>query len=567
MRRKQVHDSRNAPLAPPVACRLNEGQGKEFMPGRSMQLPTIERLGSELAGLDASQPDYASRAVDGLLAAAEAAGASDIHLQPTAAGLELKFRVDGVLLPVAVFPAALAANIIARLKVQADLLTYHTDRPQEGRIRAAEADVEMRVSTFPTLQGERAVVRLFGGSRRYQRLEDLGLPDDVLEPLRTLLGETSGAILVSGPAGSGKTTTLYACLRELARQTAGQRSLVSIEDPIEVAVEGVAQSQVRPAAGLDLAVGLRFLMRQDPEVIMVGEIRDRATAEAALQASLTGHLVLSTFHAGSAAETVGRLLDMAVEPYVLRSGLLAVVNQRLLRRLCECAEATDDAAARLGLPVSHVKVPARLPGLPRHRLPRAVSAGRNAGALAERVGPGDPLPLRYRHHGAAGDPGAHGQPLAAGLPGGRPGADQSGGGPPAFGFLDASALRRRKRKQTMTTAITLDELVALGDEIGALVRAGVPLEQGLADLGGDLPGRLGQVATTLAEETSRGQPLAEVLARQTEQLPAAYRAVVQAGMCAAGCRRPWRASPPPRDGSAKASGPSCWRPPTRCWSS
>ncbi len=331
------------------------------MPGRSMRLPTIERLGSELAGLDSSLPNYASRAVDGLLAAAESAGASDVHLQPAAAGLELKFRVDGVLLPVAVFPAELAANIIARLKVQADLLTYHTDRPQEGRIRTAEADVEMRVSTFPTLRGERAVVRLFGGSRRYQRLEDLGLPDDVLEPLRTLLGETSGAILVSGPAGSGKTTTLYACLRELARQTAGQRSLVSLEDPIEVAVEGVAQSQVRPAAGLDLAVGLRFLMRQDPEVIMVGEIRDRATAEAALQASLTGHLVLSTFHAGSAAETVGRLLDMAVEPYVLRSGLLAVVNQRLLRRLCECAQATDDAEARLGLPVSHVKVPRGCP--------------------------------------------------------------------------------------------------------------------------------------------------------------------------------------------------------------
>jgi len=243
----------------------------------------------------------------------------------------------------------------------------------------------MRVCTYPTLHGERAVVRLFGGTARYQTLDDLGLPADLLEPLRSLTRETSGAILVSGPAGSGKTTTVYACLREIAsgkgdcphlceapegpfRQMGtvpfsetGRRSLVSIEDPIEVAVEGVAQSQVHPPAGLDLAAGLRFLMRQDPEVIMVGEIRDRPTAEAALQASLTGHLLLSTFHAGSAAETVGRLLDMGIEPYVLRSGLLAILNQRLLRRLCSCAEPSGEADARLGLPVERVMVPRGCP--------------------------------------------------------------------------------------------------------------------------------------------------------------------------------------------------------------
>jgi type II secretory ATPase GspE/PulE/Tfp pilus assembly ATPase PilB-like protein len=163
--------------------------------------------------------------------------------------------------------------------------------------------------------------------------------------------------VVSGPAGSGKTTTAYACLREIAENSRASRSLVSIEDPIEVVVPGVAQSQVNAQAGLDLASGLRFLMRQDPEVILVGEIRDRTTAEAALQASLTGHLLLSTFHAGSAAETVGRLLEMGIEPYVLRSGLLAVINQRLLRRLCVCAEFTDDPAAKLGLAVEKVRLP------------------------------------------------------------------------------------------------------------------------------------------------------------------------------------------------------------------
>jgi general secretion pathway protein E len=314
-------------------------------------------FGKVIAGLDPVDPEYATRSIDAAMAAARAAGASDIHFQPTGDGLELKFRIDGVLVPVVCFPAQLAANIIARLKVLSGLLTYHTDRPQEGRIRLPQDDVEMRVCTFPTLHGERTVVRLFGGTRRYQHLDDLGLPDDVLPTLRRLLAETSGAILVSGPAGSGKTTTVYASLREIARHTGGTRSLVSIEDPIEVAVGGVAQSQVHPPAGLDLATGLRFLMRQDPEVIMVGEIRDRPTAEAALQASLTGHLLLSTFHAGSAAETIGRLLDMGLEPYVLRSGLLAILNQRLLRRLCSCAVPGNDADDRLGLPVQSAMVP------------------------------------------------------------------------------------------------------------------------------------------------------------------------------------------------------------------
>jgi type II secretory ATPase GspE/PulE/Tfp pilus assembly ATPase PilB-like protein len=316
-----------------------------------------DMLRAELQGMDAKHPDYALRGVDAVLKEARSVGATDIHLQPSGADLEVKFRVDGVLLPVTLFPAQVTGNVIARLKVLAGLLTYHTDRPQEGRIRLPQDDVEMRVCTFPTLHGERAVVRLFGGSQRYQLLGDLGLPGDVLEPLRGLTTETSGAILVSGPAGSGKTTTVYACLREITRQSKGARSLMSIEDPIEVAVDGVAQSQVHPPTGLDLSSGLRFLMRQDPEVIMVGEIRDRPTAEAALQASLSGHLVLSTFHAGSAAETVSRLLDMSIEPYVLRSGVLAILNQRLLRRLCACARPSDAPEARLGLNVAQARLP------------------------------------------------------------------------------------------------------------------------------------------------------------------------------------------------------------------
>jgi len=322
-----------------------------------MHQPTPDHPLKELAALDRNDPQYAVEAVDRMLAAACGQGASDLHLQPAAEGLELKFRIDGVLRTEAVFPARIAANIIARLKVRAELLTYQTDRPQEGRIRAPQANVEMRVSTFPTLHGERAVVRLFGGPEQFENLDDLGLHDDILPPLRELLAETSGAIFVSGPAGSGKTTTVYACLRQLARRGAVPRSLVSIEDPIEVAVDGVAQSQVNPPLGLDLATALRFLMRQDPEVIMVGEVRDRPTAEAALGASLTGHLLLTTFHAGSAAETVGRLLDMGIEPYVLRSGLLAILCQRLLRRLCDCAQPAKNPDAKLGLPVRRAMIP------------------------------------------------------------------------------------------------------------------------------------------------------------------------------------------------------------------
>ncbi len=310
-----------------------------------------------LAALDPRSPKHVTELVDLALAEARRAGASDVHLQPTAEGLEMRWRVDGVLHLVATFPSALSPNVAARLKVMADLLTYRTDVPQEGRVRGAPGDIEMRVSTFPTLHGEKSVVRLFADPGQYRRLADLGLPGEIEDMLARLLNETSGAILLAGPAGSGKTTTLYACLRELVATTEGRRSLATLEDPVEVAVPGVAQSQVNPSAGFDLAVGLRSLMRQDPEVIGVGEIRDRGTAEGAFGASLTGHLVLSTFHAGSAAGVVGRLLDMGIEPYVLRSGLRAVICQRLVRRLCACACEETDPIQFLGLPVKRARRP------------------------------------------------------------------------------------------------------------------------------------------------------------------------------------------------------------------
>ncbi len=319
--------------------------------------PSIHRfVAGQLESLDPANPDFATTVVDRLLAAGRDDHASDVHLQPGENGLELKFRIDGVLQPAGTFPSQVAPNIVARLKVLAGLLTYRVEVPQEGRIRAGAAGGEVRVSTFPTLHGERVVVRFFAGGRELLRLADLGLPEDILDSLGQLLGETSGAILATGPAGSGKTTTVYACLRELVARSGGTRSLVSLEDPIEVAVEGVAQAQVDPKVDLDLATGLRFLMRQDPEVIMVGEIRDRATAEAAFQASLTGHLLLSTFHAGSAAEAINRLSDLGLEPYLLRTAVLAILSQRLVRRLCTCARPAAERDELLGLPVESARV-------------------------------------------------------------------------------------------------------------------------------------------------------------------------------------------------------------------
>lgn len=313
---------------------------------------------------DASAPGFATKVVESLQDSARVAGASDVHLTPTPAGLDVRWRVDGVLHPVVVIPARVGPNVVSRLKVLSELLTYRTDVPQEGRIRGRPGDPDVRVSTFPTLHGERAVVRLFAspGVSGLGRLDDLGLPEGLVAELRRLLAETSGAVVFSGPAGSGKTTTLYACLRELVGVAGPGRSLVSLEDPIEAVVEGVAQAQVNPSVGLDLEAGLRSMLRQDPEVIAVGEIRDRATAEVAVQASLTGHLVLTTFHAGSAASALGRLLDMGIEPYLLRSGIRAVAFQRLARRLCpECSRPTEDGVDFLALNVARASVPVGCP--------------------------------------------------------------------------------------------------------------------------------------------------------------------------------------------------------------
>lgn len=289
---------------------------------------------AKMTVLSPGSDNYVPDIVRLILSEARGHRASDVHLVPTELALVMQWRIDGVLHAVAGFDRELSSRIVARLKVICGLLTYRTDVPQEGRVSREHSSSEVRVTTFPTLYGEKAAIRMFAQNDSLQTLEQLRLPDRIVEPVREQLLNSAGVLLWTGPSGSGKTTSAYACLREILTQAAGTRCVMTLEDPIEVAIEGATQSQVRPNAGFDLATGLRSMMRQDPDVIMVGEIRDPATAEAAFQAALTGHLVLSTFHAGSSVEALTRLIDMQIEPYLLRSGLRAVICQRLLRQTC-----------------------------------------------------------------------------------------------------------------------------------------------------------------------------------------------------------------------------------------
>lgn len=328
-----------------------------------LTMDTAARLG----GLNPEDPDYAVRFTELMIESGVSSGASDLHLQPTANGLDLWWRIDGVLQQVGSFPRTSVSDVVTRLKVMADLLTYYKDVPQEGRIRSnSNSDTEMRVSTFPTIHGERAVVRIFAGNSELQQLSELGLPEKIQSQFENLLADTSGAVLVTGPAGSGKTTTLYCALRQVLNASGGGRSIVTLEDPVESVIEGIMQSEINPPAQFDFATGLRSLMRQDPEVILVGEIRDRETAEVAFQAALTGQLVLSSFHTASAASAISRLSDMGIAPYLLRSGLRAIIYQRLVRKLCKCSKPAENEQEFLGLPVRSANVAVGCPDCDNH---------------------------------------------------------------------------------------------------------------------------------------------------------------------------------------------------------
>lgn len=276
--------------------------------------------------------------VDDLLDRAIQAEASDVHFEPTADSLVAKFRLDGVLNPVEGFPATLTDNVVARLKVLGGLLTYRNDIPQEGRLEisgaAAETVSDVRLAVFPTIHGQRAVVRLFYRRQDLLALEQLGFAPQIERALKAIAAQNQGVLLLTGPAGSGKSTTLAAILRHIIRTLPG-KSIVSLEDPVEIRIDGVTQVPITPHGQMTFPTALRSLLRQDPQVLMIGEIRDAETARIAIEAGLTGHMLMSTMHSGTPAGALLRLLEMGIEPYQVTSSIAAVVNQRLVRRLCE----------------------------------------------------------------------------------------------------------------------------------------------------------------------------------------------------------------------------------------
>ena len=295
---------------------------------RMMQaLPAIEDL------LETSDDAPIIRMLNALLTQAARDGASDIHIEPYERHSSVRFRVDGSLRDVVQPNRALHAALISRLKIMADLDIAEKRLPQDGRIslRIGTRGVDVRVSTLPSAHGERAVLRLLDKSGGKLSLESVGMQGDVLARFEHLVAQPHGIILVTGPTGSGKTTTLYAALQKLDTR---RQNIMTVEDPIEYELAGVGQTQVNAKIDLDFAKALRAILRQDPDVIMIGEIRDFETAQIAIQASLTGHLVLATLHTNDAASAVTRLTDMGIEPFLLSSSLLGVLAQRLLRKLC-----------------------------------------------------------------------------------------------------------------------------------------------------------------------------------------------------------------------------------------
>ena len=354
--------ARREPLAPPVE---------------------VEHLGFVIEeGTSASADAGTSviRLVDQLLAEGIQGGASDIHIEPEEQGIAVRHRIDGLLRHARTLPRQVAPSLVSRVKILSGLDIADRLRPQDGRARVAiqGSVVDLRVSTLPASHGEKIVIRVLDGSAGLRTLDSIGFSATDLARIRSLLEQREGLVLVTGPTGSGKTTTLYAALREI--QARGV-NVVTVEDPIEYRLPGIVQVQVHERAGLTFGSALRSIMRQDPDVILVGEIRDRETAEIAIQASLTGHLVLSTLHTNDAPSAVTRLIDIGVAGYQIATAVRGVIAQRLLRRRCsECdgagCPACDGSGHRGRLAVAEVLV-----GSPEFE--RRVAAGASTEAIAE----------------------------------------------------------------------------------------------------------------------------------------------------------------------------------------
>ncbi len=325
-----------------IIDREDGGREPAPMPFRAVEAQVLEEFERGEQG--------ACLALDTLLAQAAAHHASDLHLEPWEDRVVVRWRLDGLLHDVLCYPKHHHDRLVTRCKVLARMVVYQRDTPQDGRIEAGATPCAqaVRVAAFPTINGEKLVLRLLGGSAQPPVLAELGFDAAVTARLRELVARPQGTLLLTGPSSSGKTTTIYALLQEIQRQRGNTVNMVTLEDPVEYRLPRTAQTQINPAAGFTFESALRAALRQDPEVIMVGEIRDAETASLAVQAGLTGHLVISTIHSGVAAGVFARLLDMGIEPFLAASSITGVLAQRLLRRLCpHCATETAPSRALL----------------------------------------------------------------------------------------------------------------------------------------------------------------------------------------------------------------------------
>lgn len=297
-----------------------------------------EAVALDIGGADGATHRPMIRLVDHLVAEAIQARASDIHLEPEETSVAVRYRIDGVLRPMMELPRTVGIPLVSRIKIMGSLDIADRLRPQDGRARVTVGGhpVDLRISTLPASLGEKVVIRILDQRATLLSLDALGLTPDEYQRIKALIDRREGVVLITGPTGSGKTTTLYSMLRDIQQRSV---NIVTVEDPVEYRLPGIVQVQVNEKAGLTFAAALRSILRQDPDVILVGEIRDRETADIALQASLTGHLVLSTLHTIDAPSAIARLVDIGIEPYKIAASLKGVMAQRLLRRLCSACRA------------------------------------------------------------------------------------------------------------------------------------------------------------------------------------------------------------------------------------
>ena len=470
--------------------------------------------------------------------------ASDVHIEPMDGLTRVRFRIDGVLHDVLTLPVAMGGAVTSRLKVLAGMNIVERRRSQDGQFTAAVEgrDIDVRVASTGTIAGEKMVLRLLDKMTSSYRLSELGMPADTYATYSAMVRSPFGMVICAGPTGSGKTTSLYATMGEL---NGVDRNIMTIEDPVEYVVPSINQIQINEQAGVTFAGGLRAILRQDPDVILVGEIRDGETARIAVQSALTGHFVMTSLHATDTTSALMRFLDMDIEPYIVASAVAGVLSQRLLRRSCDqCRRRVrpDGGGARLlprgrrertraGLLLRrgmHVLLPDGLSGPHRRLRADAHDAGDAQARRTQpgpRVGPqprdrrghpdaapgGGPTRRGPRHHHRGGHP-RDLRPVGAGMTTTQPAAERA----------------RKEPREVMPARVKGKELMHLSRQLAAFLRAGIPILDGLDLLAREASNAtLRRTLAAMAEDLRQGEPLAEAFDRHPKVFPSSYRSMIR----------------------------------------